>query len=132
MFANGALAPQCSAWADSLMGCLQVDINRPWQRLLEKVESAVSTLVRDSLLLAELCADDAELLLRAWSNFILNYKPKSLGEGGGSVTAELVSKLEGILVLTQRLNNKINSYTKAGMYVGFPSFFLIIVIKIRH
>uniref|UniRef100_A0A803VJG9 Midasin n=1 Tax=Ficedula albicollis TaxID=59894 RepID=A0A803VJG9_FICAL len=96
-----------------LGGFEQVDINRPWQRLLEKVESAVSTLVRDSLLLAELCADDAELLLRAWSNFILNYKPKSLGEGGGSVTAELVSKLEGILVLTQRLNNKINSYTKA-------------------
>ncbi|XP_014736917.1 PREDICTED: midasin-like, partial [Sturnus vulgaris] len=96
-----------------LGGFEQVDINRPWQHLLEKVQSAVSTLVRDSLLLAELCADDAELLLRAWSNFILNYKPKSLGEGGGSVTAELVSKLEGILVLTQRLNNKINSYTKA-------------------
>nr|XP_030123445.3 midasin isoform X1 [Taeniopygia guttata] len=95
-----------------LGGFEQVDINRPWQRLLEKVESAVSTLVRDSLLLAELCADDAELVLRAWSNFILNYKPKSLGEGGGSVTVELVSKLEGILVLTQRLNNKINSYTK--------------------
>uniref|UniRef100_A0A8C5T387 Midasin n=1 Tax=Malurus cyaneus samueli TaxID=2593467 RepID=A0A8C5T387_9PASS len=96
-----------------LGGFEQVDINRPWQRLLEKVENAVSTLVRDSLLLTELCADDAELVLRAWSNFILNYKPRSLGEGGGSVTAELVSKLEGILVLTQRLNNKINSYTKA-------------------
>uniref|UniRef100_A0A8C9MGW1 Midasin n=1 Tax=Serinus canaria TaxID=9135 RepID=A0A8C9MGW1_SERCA len=96
-----------------LGGFEQVDINRPWQCLLERVESAVSTLVRDSLLLAELCADDAELVLRAWSNFILNYKPKSLGEGGGSVTAELVSKLEGILVLIQRLNNKINSYTKA-------------------
>lgn len=109
------------------MAGLQVDINRPWQRLLEKVENAVSTLTRDSLLLAELCADDAELVLRAWSNFILSYKPKSLGEGGGSVTAELVSKLEGILVLTQRLNNKINSYTKAGMYTGFPSFFFIVV-----
>ncbi|KAF2979584.1 hypothetical protein EK904_005640 [Melospiza melodia maxima] len=96
-----------------LGGFEQVDINRPWQRLLAKVESAVSTLVRDSLLLAELCADDAELVLRAWSNFILNCKPKSLGEGGGSVTAELVSKLEGILVLIQRLNNKISSYTKA-------------------
>ncbi|NXB28427.1 MDN1 protein, partial [Eulacestoma nigropectus] len=95
-----------------LGGFEQVDINRPWQRLLEKVENAVSTLVRDSLLMAELCADDAELVLRAWSNFILNYKHKSLGEGGGSVTAELVSKLEGILVLAQRLNNKINSYTK--------------------
>ncbi|KAJ7398225.1 hypothetical protein BTVI_127123 [Pitangus sulphuratus] len=96
-----------------LGGFEQVDINRPWQRLLEKVENAVSTLIRDSLLLTEICADDAELVLRAWSNFILNYKPKSLGEGGRSVTAELVSKLEGILVLTQRLNNKINSYSKA-------------------
>ncbi|RMC13256.1 hypothetical protein DUI87_10790 [Hirundo rustica rustica] len=96
-----------------LGGFEQVDINRPWQRLLEKVESAVSALVRDGLLLAELCADDAELVLRAWSNFILNCNPRSLGEGGGSVTAELVSRLEGILVLTQRLNNKINSYTKA-------------------
>ncbi|NWW44539.1 MDN1 protein, partial [Pedionomus torquatus] len=96
-----------------LGGFEQVDINRPWQRLLEKVENAVSTLVRDSLLLTEICADDAELVLRAWSSFILNYKPKSLGEGGRSVTAELVSKLEGILVLTQRLNNKINSYSKA-------------------
>ncbi|NXI53175.1 MDN1 protein, partial [Chloroceryle aenea] len=96
-----------------LGGFEQVDINRPWLHLLEKVENAVSTLVRDSLLLTEICADDAELVLRAWSNFILNYKPKSLGEGGRSVTAELVSKLEGILVLTQRLNNKINSYSKA-------------------
>ncbi|PKK33324.1 midasin AAA ATPase 1 [Columba livia] len=95
-----------------LGGFEQVDINRPWQRLLEKVENAVSTLVRDSLLLTEICADDAELMLRAWSSFILNYKPKSLGEGGRSVTAELVSKLEGILVLIQRLNNKINSYSK--------------------
>ncbi|KAM9018411.1 midasin isoform 3-T4 [Ara ararauna] len=96
-----------------LGGFEQVDINRPWQRLLEKVENAVNTLVRDSLLLTEICADDAELVLRAWSTFILNYKPRSLSEGGRSVTAELVSKLEGILILTQRLNNKINSYSKA-------------------
>uniref|UniRef100_A0A8B9G947 Midasin n=1 Tax=Amazona collaria TaxID=241587 RepID=A0A8B9G947_9PSIT len=96
-----------------LGGFEQVDINRPWQRLLEKVENTVNTLVRDSLLLTEICADDAELVLRAWSSFILNYKPKSLSEGGRSVTAELVSKLEGILILTQRLNNKINSYSKA-------------------
>lgn len=79
----------------------------------------MSTLVRDSLLLTEVCADDAEVVLRAWSSFILNYKPKSLGEGSRSVTAELVSKLEGILVLTQRLNNKINSYSKAGGCGGY-------------
>ncbi|KFV78000.1 Midasin, partial [Struthio camelus australis] len=96
-----------------LGGFEQVDITRSWQCLLDKVENSVSTLVRDSLLLTEICADDAELVLRAWSSFVLNYKPKSLGEGGRSVTAELVSKLEGILVLIQRLNNKINSYSKA-------------------
>ncbi|OXB54358.1 hypothetical protein ASZ78_011040, partial [Callipepla squamata] len=105
-----------------LGGFEQVDINRPWLRLLEKVESVVSALVRDSLLLTEICADDAELVLRAWSNFILNYKPKSLGEGGRSVTAELVSKLEGILVLTQRLNNKISSYSKAEFAVLVEEF----------
>lgn len=98
---------------------LQVDIIRPWQCLLEKVESAVSTLVRDSLLLTEICPDDAEVVLRAWSSFILNFKPKSLGDGSRNVTTELVNKLEGILALIQRLNNKINSYSKAGMYRAY-------------
>ncbi|XP_067386141.1 midasin isoform X2 [Emydura macquarii macquarii] len=96
-----------------LGGFEQVDIIRPWQCLLEKVESAVSTLVRDSLLLTEICPDDAEVVLRAWSSFILNFKPKSLGDGSRNVTTELVNKLEGILALIQRLNNKINSYSKA-------------------
>uniref|UniRef100_A0A8C8S1Z5 Midasin n=1 Tax=Pelusios castaneus TaxID=367368 RepID=A0A8C8S1Z5_9SAUR len=96
-----------------LGGFEQVDIIRPWQRLLEKVESAVSTLVRDSLLLTDICLDDAEVVLRAWSSFILNFKPKSLGKGSRNVTTELVNKLDGILALIQRLNNRINSYSKA-------------------
>ncbi|XP_019393298.1 PREDICTED: midasin isoform X2 [Crocodylus porosus] len=91
----------------------QVDIIRPWQSLLEKVESTVSTLIRDSLLLADICAEDAEVVLRAWSSFVLNFKPKSLGDGNKNITTEVVSKLEGILSLIQRLNNKINSYSKA-------------------
>uniref|UniRef100_A0A8C0IUI7 Midasin n=1 Tax=Chelonoidis abingdonii TaxID=106734 RepID=A0A8C0IUI7_CHEAB len=96
-----------------LGGFEQVDVIRPWQCLLEKVESAVRTLIRDSLLLTEICPDDAEVVLRAWSSFILNFKPKSLGEGSRNVTTELVNKLEGILALIQRLNSKINSYSKA-------------------
>uniref|UniRef100_A0A452IKR6 Midasin n=1 Tax=Gopherus agassizii TaxID=38772 RepID=A0A452IKR6_9SAUR len=96
-----------------LGGFEQVDVIRPWQCLLEKVESAVRTLIRDSLLLTEICPDDAEVVLRAWSSFILNFKPKSLGEGNRNVTTELVNKLEGILALIQRLNSKINSYSKA-------------------
>ncbi|XP_070306217.1 midasin isoform X2 [Odocoileus virginianus] len=93
-----------------LGGFEQVDLTRPWRQLLEKVEGAVRALVRDSLLAS---ADDAEVVLRAWSHFLLTYKPKCLGEGGQGVTMEIVNKLEAVLLLMQRLNNKINSYSKA-------------------
>uniref|UniRef100_A0A8D0DW25 Midasin n=1 Tax=Salvator merianae TaxID=96440 RepID=A0A8D0DW25_SALMN len=95
-----------------LGGFEQVDIIRPWKSLLEKVENFVTTLLRDSLLLTAICPDDAEVVLRAWSNFILNFKPKSLGEGNRNITLDLVNKLEGVLALIQRLNNKISSYSK--------------------
>ena len=91
---------------------LQVDLIRPWRQLLEKVEGTVRALVRDSLLVS---ADDAEVVLRAWSHFLLTYKPRCRGEGGKGVTMEIVNKLEAVLLLMQRLNNKINSYSKAGM-----------------
>lgn len=93
-----------------LGGFEQVDLRRPWKQLLEKVEDTVRALLRDSLLIS---ADDAEVVLRAWSHFLLTYKPKCLGEGGKGVTMETVSKLEAVLLLMQRLNNKINSYSKA-------------------
>lgn len=92
----------------------QVDLLRPWRQLLEKVEATGQALLRDSLLVS---AGDAEVVLRAWSHFLLTYKPKCLGEGGKGVTMEIVNKLEAVLLLLQRLNNKINSYSKAGMCV---------------
>lgn len=92
----------------------QVDIIRPWRLLLEKVERAVRVLLRDSLLIN---ADDTEVVLRAWSHFLLTYRPKCLGEDGKGVTIEIVNKLEAVLLLLQRLNNKINSYSKAGMSI---------------
>ncbi|KAJ7341746.1 hypothetical protein JRQ81_006597 [Phrynocephalus forsythii] len=95
-----------------LGGFEQVDIIRPWNSLLEKVENVVSTLLRDSLLLTAICPDDAEVVLRAWSSFVLNFKPKALGESNRSITNELVNKLEGVLALVQRLNTKISSYSK--------------------
>ena len=101
-------------WAHVLWK-LQVDLTRPWRQLLEKVEGTVRALVRDSLLVS---ADDAEVVLRAWSHFLLTYKPKCLGEGGQGVTMEIVNKLEAVLLLMQRLNNKISSYCKAGMSLG--------------
>ncbi|XP_035295830.1 midasin isoform X3 [Cricetulus griseus] len=93
-----------------LGGFEQVDIIRPWRLLLEKVEHTVRVLLRDSLLTS---ADDTEVVLRAWSHFLLTYKPKCLGEDGKGVTIEIVNKLEAVLLLMQRLNNKINSYSKA-------------------
>uniref|UniRef100_K9J478 Midasin n=1 Tax=Desmodus rotundus TaxID=9430 RepID=K9J478_DESRO len=93
-----------------LGGFEQVDLIRPWRQLVEKVESTVRALLRDSLLIS---ADDAEVVLRAWSHFLLTYKPKCLGGDGKGVTMEIVNKLEAVLLLMQRLNNKINSYSKA-------------------
>ncbi|XP_066110370.1 midasin isoform X3 [Saccopteryx bilineata] len=93
-----------------LGGFEQVDLIRPWRQLLEKVERAVRALLRDSLLIS---AEDAEVVLRSWSHFLLTYKPKCLGEDGKGVTMEVVNKLEAVLLLVQRLNNKINSFSKA-------------------
>ncbi|KAG8124032.1 hypothetical protein E2320_019500 [Naja naja] len=107
-----------------LGGFEQVDIIRPWKFLLEKVENAVSTLLRHRLLLNTMCPEDAEVVLRAWSNFILNFKPKSLGEGNQNITIELVNKLEAVLVLVQRLNTKSSSISK--------SEFSTLVEEFRH
>ncbi|XP_008565442.1 PREDICTED: midasin [Galeopterus variegatus] len=93
-----------------LGGFEQVDLIRPWRQLLEKVEGTVRALLRDSLIIS---ADDAEVVLRAWSHFLLTYKPKCLGEGGKGITMEIVNKLEAVLLIMQRLNNKINSFSKA-------------------
>ncbi|CAH6790218.1 midasin [Phodopus roborovskii] len=93
-----------------LGGFEQVDIIRPWRLLFEKVERTVRVLLRDSLLTS---TEDTEVVLRAWSHFLLTYKPKRLGEDGKGVTIEIVNKLEAVLLLMQRLNNKINSYSKA-------------------
>ncbi|KAF3831765.1 hypothetical protein GH733_000577 [Mirounga leonina] len=93
-----------------LGGFEQVDLIRPWRQLLEKVEGTLRALLRDSLLIS---AEDTEVVLRAWSHFLLTYKPKCLGDGGKGITVEIVNKLEAVLLLMQRLNNKINSYSKA-------------------
>ncbi|XP_040839706.1 midasin isoform X2 [Ochotona curzoniae] len=93
-----------------LGGFEQVDLRRPWKQLLEKVEDTVRALLRDSLLVS---ADDAEVVLRAWSHFLLTYKPQCFEDGGKGITVEVVNKLEAVLLLMQRLNNKINSYSKA-------------------
>ncbi|XP_064411298.1 midasin [Latimeria chalumnae] len=96
-----------------LGGFEQVDIIRPWHCMLEKVEDAICAVMRDGLLFAEGTFEDAEVLLQAWSSFSVSCRGSSSVEQGSAVSTESVKKLEGILVLLQRLNNRINSLSKA-------------------
>ncbi|XP_066464567.1 midasin isoform X2 [Eleutherodactylus coqui] len=96
-----------------LGGFEQADINRPWQQILEEVWNAVVTLVRDSLLATDVSPDDTEILLRSWSNLNLSYKPRSMVDEGHGISTEVLNKLENILLQIQRLNGKLNSFSKA-------------------
>ncbi|KAM8954164.1 midasin [Pelodytes ibericus] len=96
-----------------LGGFEQADINRPWQQLLEQIENAVTTLVRSSLLCSDIPPEDTEMILRSWTILNLNHKPKSVGEAGRGITTELLNKLESVLMLIQRMNNKLNALSKS-------------------
>ncbi|XP_029451275.1 midasin isoform X2 [Rhinatrema bivittatum] len=96
-----------------LGGFEQVDINRPWQCLIEKVENTVRALLRDSLLSTDVSPDEIGVFLQTWSMFIMACRSEAPGEGAGVVSTVLMSKLEGVLNLIQRQNNKINTFSKA-------------------
>ncbi|XP_054829779.1 midasin [Eublepharis macularius] len=95
-----------------LGGFEQVDVIRPWKSFFEKVENVLITLLRENLLHAAIHSNEVEILLRAWSNFILNFKPRSLGQGDQNIT-ELLTKLEELLQLIQRLNNRTHTYSRS-------------------
>ncbi|XP_069830840.1 midasin-like isoform X2 [Dendropsophus ebraccatus] len=105
-----------------LGGFEQADINRPWQQLLEQVWNAVVTLVRDSLLATDVSPDEAEILLRSWSNLNLSHKPKTMVDGGHGLFTEVLNKMETILLQIQRLNGKLNSFSKAEFAAILESF----------
>ncbi|XP_063299642.1 midasin [Pelobates fuscus] len=105
-----------------LGGFEQADINRPWQQLLDRVENAVTTLVKNCLLTSDVSPDDTEALLRSWSNLNLNHKPKSVGEGGRGITTDLLNKLESVLLSVQRLNMKLNAFSKSEFAVIVGQF----------
>lgn len=96
-----------------LGGFEQADINRPWQQLLEQVWNAVLTLVRDSLLAPDISPDETETLLRSWSSLNLTHKPRSMVDGGHTISTEVLNKLETVILQIQRLNGKLNSFSKA-------------------
>ncbi|XP_073531808.1 midasin [Phyllobates terribilis] len=96
-----------------LGGFEQADINRPWQQFLEQVWNAVVTLVRDSLLATDISPDETEVLLRSWSNLNLTHKAKSMLDDGHGISTEVLNKLDAMLVQIQRLNGKLNSFSKA-------------------
>ncbi|XP_063773055.1 midasin [Pseudophryne corroboree] len=96
-----------------LGGFEQADINRPWHQLLEQVGHAVVTLVKDSLLAADISPDETEILFRSWSNLNLNQHSRSVVKGCRSITTEVLNKLETVLLQIQRLNAKLNSLSNA-------------------
>nr|XP_033792626.1 midasin isoform X2 [Geotrypetes seraphini] len=96
-----------------LGGFEQVDINRLWRCFLEKMENTVQALLRDSLLATDVSPDEARALLQAWSTFSQTCRSEAPGEGARSIAPELVNKLESVLRLIQRQNNKTNTYSKA-------------------
>ncbi|CAJ0966006.1 unnamed protein product [Ranitomeya imitator] len=92
---------------------IQADINRPWQQFLEQVWNAVVTLLRDSLLATDISPDETEILLRSWSNLNLSHNAKSMLDEGHGVSTEVLNKLDALLVQIQKLNGKLNSFSKA-------------------
>ncbi|KAG8444766.1 hypothetical protein GDO86_009802 [Hymenochirus boettgeri] len=105
-----------------LGGFEQTDINRPWQQLMEQVGNAVTTLVKDSLLAADTCPEEPEMLLRLWSTLSLIHKPKFVGEGGRGITTDLLNKLEGVLSQIQKMNFKLNSFSRREFVVLVEHF----------
>lgn len=73
------------------------------------------TLVRDSLLATDISPDDTATLLRSWSNLNLTHKPRSMVDGGHTISTEVLNKLETVILQIQRLNGKLNSFSKAGV-----------------
>ncbi|XP_043927744.1 midasin [Protopterus annectens] len=96
-----------------LGGFEQADVLRPWLHILEKVEMFVYTLIRNGLLSTDVSCEDTEVLLRVWTSFSHAYKKNLQDYQEIGVPTEAVNKLEGIILVIQRLNSKLNCFCKA-------------------
>ncbi|KAJ8270795.1 hypothetical protein GJAV_G00119370 [Gymnothorax javanicus] len=94
-----------------LGGFEQVDIMRPWKQVLESVDYIIAMVTRRGLMSLDGALQDTEFLLKNWSVFQNSLKEEGRERPDGGVSFEAVNKLEGILVLLQKLNTKLKVFT---------------------
>ncbi|XP_048386295.2 midasin [Stegostoma tigrinum] len=95
-----------------LGGFEQVDITRPWQSLVGKVKDVVSAITRDVLLSMDSGPDDG-VLLKLWNSFLLSHSCCLNEDCDSAISSDAVNKLESLLILLQRFNNKVNTLSPA-------------------
>ncbi|XP_067841398.1 midasin [Heptranchias perlo] len=96
-----------------LGGFEQVDILRPWQSLVGKVKDVISAVTRDVLLSVDTFPDDGGVLLKLWNSFLISHS-RCLNEVHCSgISSDAVNKLESLLIVLQRFNNKLNTLSSS-------------------
>lgn len=95
----------------SLSSCMQVDIMRPWQQVLETVDYMVAMVIRRGLMSLNDGTQDTEFLLQTWGVFCQWLKENGLQRPAGAVTCEALNKMEVIILLLQKLNTKLKVFT---------------------
>ncbi|XP_058881826.1 midasin isoform X1 [Acipenser ruthenus] len=101
-----------------LGGFEQVDIMRPWQRVLDSTACAVAMVMRRGLLSSELVTQDTEVLLQAWSSVRKSCKAVPCAREGGGVSNEAINKLEAMVTLLQKLNLKLKVFADMSQLVA--------------
>ncbi|XP_077366934.1 midasin isoform X3 [Festucalex cinctus] len=94
-----------------LGGFEQVDIMRPWQRVFESVYYMVALVARRGLMSLDVCLQDTEFLLQTWGLFCHWLREKELESAVRTLSSEALNKLEGIILLLQKLNTKLKVFT---------------------
>ncbi|XP_043542624.1 midasin isoform X1 [Chiloscyllium plagiosum] len=106
-----------------LGGFEQVDILRPWQSLVEKVKDVVNAVARDVLLSVDSVPDDG-VLLKLWNSFLLSHSRCLNEDRDSAISSAAVNKLESLLILLQRFNNKFSTLS--------PSEFSDLISEFQH
>ncbi|XP_051781409.1 midasin isoform X2 [Erpetoichthys calabaricus] len=92
-----------------LGGFEQVEIMRPWKRVLETLENTFSMLMQKGLLLLEVATQEIEGLLHNWNVLRKNCGHACVAEEGKGISSESVKIVESIIVLLQKLDIKLKS-----------------------
>ncbi|XP_072355863.1 midasin [Scyliorhinus torazame] len=106
-----------------LGGFEQVDIFRPWQSLVGKVKDVVSAVTRDVLLSVD-TVPDGGVLLKLWNAFLVSHSRCPNEDRSSGISSDAVNKLESLLILLQRFNNKLNTLS--------PSEFSELIAEFQH